>query len=225
MITFKSFDATNKGNGIRVSVPTGATASIKQADLQDLTYAVQLTCCGVPNPGPAVVIENCTFSNNIFGVQGYSGGAQSQWAYIADSIFVGNVYAIDSADKFVTDCQFYSNTNAVHYVERMTVQDGVFQANDTAVSTPGNGYQVEVLRCSITNNNNGIVRAPTVHRCTITGNNIGVVMNAQTSVECNDIHSNNVANLQIQGSVSLNMPNNWWGTTNTSAITRASSTA
>lgn len=218
VITFKSFDATNKGNGIRVSVPTGATASIKQADLQDLTYAVQLMCCGVPNPGPAVVIENCTFSNNIFGVQGYSGGVQSQWATIADSIFVGNVYAIDSADKFVTDCSFFSNTNAVHYVERMTIQDSDFQANDTAISTPGNGYQVEVLRCSITNNNNGIVRAPVVRRCTITGNNVGVLMNVQVPVECNDIHSNNVANLQIQGPVSLNVGNNWWGTTNTSAI-------
>jgi hypothetical protein len=218
VITFRSFDPSNKGNGVRVSVPNGATASIKHADLQDLTYAVQLVCCGVPAAGPPVVIENCTFSNNIFGVQGYAGGAPSQWSYIADSIFVGNVYAIDTADKFVTDCQFYSNTNAIHNVERMTIQDSVFQANDTAVSTPGNWYSVEVRRCGITNNNIGILRAPTVQRCTITGNNVGVVMSTQSSVECNDIHSNNVANLQIQGSVSLNMPNNWWGTTDTGAI-------
>ncbi|MBX3403881.1 MAG: immunoglobulin domain-containing protein [Phycisphaeraceae bacterium] len=218
VITFKSFDSTNKGNGVRVSVPTGATASIKQADLMDLNFAVQLMCCGVPNAGPPVVIENCTFSNNIYGVQGYSGGTQSQWVTIDDSIFVGNIYAIDSADKFVSDCSFYSNTNAIFNVERMTIQDCIFQANDTAISTPGNGYQVEVLRCSITNNNNGIVRAPVVRRCTITGNNVGVLMSIQVPVECNDIHSNNVANLQIQGSVSLNVGNNWWGTTSTSAI-------
>jgi len=208
-ISFKSDDATNRGAGVRVLPSFGGTVSIKFAGFFDLFYGVQISCCGINGPNPPVVIEDSDFQNNIVGVQGYAGGSQAQWSQVTRCIFVGNQTGIDTADKVVSNCSFFSNITAISNIERTSVSDCTFQANTTAISTAGNNYLVEVQRCTITNNINGIVRAATTRRCTITNNTIGATIVTPVIFECNDVHSNSQYNLQLQLGNSVAVANNW----------------
>ena len=212
IINITSDDISNRGQGFRIVPGSGGSASFKYCDITQLNFAVQIQCCGVPGPFIPAVIEDCAFNNNLYAVQGYAGGSQAQWSQITRCIFVQNQYAIDSADKIVSDCDFYSNNEAISNIERMTIEDCDFQGNTTAISTPGNNYSVEVARCNIQNNINGIVRAPNTRRCTIANNQVGVTMTSPAILECNDIYQNDNWNLRILTNTSLNVANNWWGT-------------
>jgi hypothetical protein len=211
-ISFASANLGNQGLGVRVM--PGSTATITFATFFNMVYGVQIGCCGVPG-NPPLVVEDSTFYQCTWGVQGYAGGSQSQWAQITRCSFDGCQYGVDSADKVITDSQFYNNNFAIGTsIERMTVQDCILQSNQTAIGTAGNNYLVTIERCLIDSNTTGIVNAPVVRRCTITNNNIGVIANAYSTIECNNIQQNDLYNLQLQGNSSINVDDNWWGSVN-----------
>lgn len=213
LIIFYSADPNNRGLGIDIAPQAVQGAQLDFCRFKQLTSAINLNCCGGLIP---VIANDCLFDNNIIAVNGYTG----VHARFNRCDFQSNGLVANAADKIFEDCTMVANTSNIEFVERTTVRRCTMSGGQYGVRGAGNNYQVFIYDTVISNTSVVAVYAPQeMQRCTITNNAIGVQLLFGPGIfQCNDIHSNTTWNLEILGGSTLNVANNWWGTTSTPAI-------
>lgn len=213
-VGFTSASPPTKWGGISFETTQGGRGTISFAQISHANTGTSVQCCWGANP-PATILDS-TYSNNAVAIGGYSGNRIE----IRRSTFTSNTQALNTADKNVFDSNFSFNGCGLCMVERTDVYSSAFSNNTTAISA----YQSTSVRNStITNNSTGVddaLSGITLTKNTITGNATGIVIGNASWVTraYNNIHSNSIYNVRVNGSSNIPMANNYWGTTNTALI-------
>lgn len=210
-ILFRSVSMSTPGGGTQVA---GGRIHVENARFEQLQSGVNLACCGSPFD-PPLRVHQCVFDSNQNGISGY----MLPWSLITYSTFTNNQIAAGQGYQTYQHCVFQSNANAMPYVESVTVEDCEFSGNNVAFASP-TGNSMVARRCHFHGNQLAMERVTHIERCLIEFNVVGVKISTgyMFFFECNDIHSNFTWDVEMNGTVTIAAPNNWWGTTNTSAI-------
>jgi hypothetical protein len=213
-IRFASVDATNRGSGTRVQ---GGKFLVEHALFSDLQDAVNLTCCGNPF-NPPLRVDRCTFTSNGNGISGYT----TPRSLITNSYFTNNQNAAGQAYQDYINCHFQANVNAFSFAESITLEDCEVSGNVLGFVSP-TGNSMVARRCHFHGNQVAMERVTHIERCLIEFNQVGVRISTpyMAFFECNDIHSNFTWGVEMNTNVTLNAPNNWWGSTNPTLIDAA----
>ena len=82
------------------------------------------------------------------------------------------------------------------------------------------------IKISLSDNHGGITTVPTVQKNTVSGNNIGISLveggyAGTPPIQFNNLQNNSQYNFYLAASNNADLTNNWWGTTNESAIAQS----
>ncbi len=214
LIRFASVNTLTPGGG---TVVQGGQIRAEHCLFSGLQRGVNLVCCGSPF-NPPLRVDRCEFDGNQNGITGYT----LPLSVITNSYFVNNQNAAGQAYQLYQNCTFQANVNAFPFAESVTLEDCEISGHQVGVSSP-TGNSMVVRRCHIHGNQVGLERVTHIERCLIEFNTVGVriATGYMAFFECNDIHSNFTWGVEMAYHITLNAPNNWWGTTNAAQIDAA----
>ncbi|UCE74551.1 MAG: PKD domain-containing protein [Methanomassiliicoccales archaeon] len=215
-VVFRSYSSQDKVAwlGIYIENEVGGKAEINYAEFYNAGSAIHVGSCWDGGP---VNIYDSVFINNHNAVGGYAG-----WNIIIERCyFEDNTYAINTADKIISNSTFINNEYGLYKTERISVYDSMFTQNNVAlyggrgelqgnqIYKNGIGIQAFFEGFSLTNNN-------------ITENNMGLIISDYDGyvpdIKYNDLYNNFEFNLESRTNVDVDATNNYWGTTDASVI-------
>ncbi|MCC6322531.1 MAG: immunoglobulin domain-containing protein [Phycisphaerales bacterium] len=210
-INFASTNATLPGAGLRVQ---GGQIDARRANFTSLQSGISLVCCGNPF-NPPLNVDHCNFTGNQAGISGYTTPVST----ISNSYFSNNAVAAGQAYQIYTFCTFQANTAAFNFAESVTLEDCEIAGNTTGVSSP-TGNSMIARRCHFHGNQLAMERVTHIERCLIEFNEVGVRISTpyMAFFQCNNFQLNDAWNVEMNTGSTISAPNNWWGTTSTSAI-------
>lgn len=216
-IIFSSTDATpttTSWSGIQIGNQEGGSGNIAYSDISYAATAISVECCWSGGP---LTIQNSGFSNDNVALGGYAG-----WVTTVDHCsFSNNTYAVENADKSISNSTFTNNTYGLYSTERISVASSTFTGNQVALY----GGRATLQYSTVTGNGTGVqafFEGFTTSYNTISNNTVGVILGeyqgASAPVSENNIYGNTQYNMEDQGPTNKDVSNNWWGTTDTTAI-------
>ncbi|MFN7020646.1 MAG: immunoglobulin domain-containing protein [Phycisphaerales bacterium] len=210
-ILFQTVYILDRGAGTRVQ---GGKIHVEHAVFSGLQSGVELVCCGSPFD-PPLRVDHCIFDSNQNGISGYT----LPFSLITNSLFTNNQVAAGQAYQRYVNCQFQSNVDALPYAESVSLEDCELSGNNVAFAS-STGNNMIARRCHFHGNQVAMDRVTHIERCLIEFNQVGVRITTpyMAFFECNDIHSNFTWDVEMNTNVTISAPNNWWGTTSTTAI-------
>jgi hypothetical protein len=159
--------------------------------------------------------------------------------FVSGNVIIGNISQVVQGIGFETEnatitnntiygCYgrgigFYEGTgNALIYGNTIYDCSYGIGINETGLLYGDHNAVIIIQRNLIRNTTLGIdsTLSVTVENNTIENNNVGIATNAQLSVIYNNIEGNNQS-IYLSSSNNLNATNNWWGTTDTQAISQS----
>lgn len=188
--------------GIAVDTKQGGKASIAFVDIEYAQTALSVVSINSCGSGP-VSVSDSVFSNNVTGLD----GCASAGIQVNRSTFSNNRYGL------------YTTSHASVYFSTFTGHDVALRGGDSG----------EVKYSTITNNDVGVEPywwGFAMSYNTITNNRVGVILSWWTVYNPLPVNYNNIfGNTTVSGTINMqNGPvngdasNNWWGTTDISAI-------
>jgi hypothetical protein len=206
--------------GLQAQVSSDAKVRLFAANVEYAVYGLDFDNCGADC---TVAIEECTFSNNEFGVRGMPYGCNDV-TEIHNSRFFSNSYGSELGCKTFTGCEFSGNEYGVHMGVDVNLYGCIVTGNVVGIES----CYGDVRNCIIDGNSEvGITTihdGPTITNNTITNNKIGIKANYDAGFNYfspannNTICDNTDYGILMASSIDYNASSNWWCTTDPDAV-------
>ena len=166
--------------------------------------------------------EACTvYNNTVYGsiISGSPQGAPQIFNNVVTDGGIGCTGDGSIHNNYVHDCEVGISLYSMR----------VFGGNLPCYATVENNLVVGNsvgIKISLSDNHGGITTVPTVQKNTVSGNNIGISLveggyAATPPIQFNNLQNNSQYNFYLAASNNADLTNNWWGTTNESAIAQS----
>jgi hypothetical protein len=197
------------------------TASITMGNCSPKIVNNNLNMTTISVSGGSPKIEN----NEIYGpVSGYSLTIESGSAIIANNYIhdTSGIYAKGNSNVYnnkVDHCW-----NGIRAADQATIKGNTVVNSKSGRGIVGDTNGVTITQNYVSNNGYGFIGVGTLESNTIISNNVGIQIttaNASTQIQGNNIYNNSQSNLVLTTSTACNAVNNYWGTTDQTAISQS----
>lgn len=205
-------------SGIHIANQLGGSATIQYAEIAFAVIGISIDCCD--GGGPVEIYDTIFESNSTGATAGFS---RDFFSLYYRCTFLDNIQGLKSIEKIIAYSKFINNSYGIKDADTTSVYFSVFEGHTNAAV---NGESGALQFSTIMNNNIGIddsFAGLTITKNLIYNNQIGVRravdgLFTNPPVNNNNLFDNTNQNIINNVSQNLDATNNWWGTTDTTAI-------